>query len=183
MKTICSNCQTENNINSKYCSVCGYKLTIIETENISSKDENLKNVKPKNKFDLKTIAGFVFGFVVMFYVTQSLLKPSIDEELAKVASELNKTCPMNVDESTMLKNAVALPNKTLQYNYLLIGITKSEVKIDTMRKYFFPGILESVKSSPAMKGFRERKVTFNYYYMDKNGEFVMEYKIKPEMYQ
>ena len=183
MKITCSNCQTENDGNSKYCSICGYQLPIVENQNAETAVEQVKVAKPKRKFDLKTFIGFIIGFIVMFFVTQSLFKPSIDKQLVEIASELNKTCPMNIDEYTMLKNVVALPNKTIQYNYILIGITKAEVKLDTVKKYVFPGVLQNAKTNPGMKLFRDNKVTLKYYYSDKNGAFVTEYIVKPEMYE
>ncbi|MFV5686791.1 zinc-ribbon domain-containing protein [Flavobacterium sp. GB2R13] len=183
MKTICSNCEAENEINSKYCSVCGYKLPLLENQNAKTEIEEAKITKPKRKFDLKTFLGFIAGFIIMFFVTQSFFKPSIDKQLAEMANEINKTCPMNIDEYTTLKNVVALPNKTVQYNYILVGITKAEVKLDTVKRYVFPGVLQNVKTNPAMKFFRENKVTLNYYYSDKNGEYVTEYIVKPEMYE
>lgn len=185
MKTICSNCQEENNENSKYCSVCGYKLPVLEhdNENLKTEVEQLKATKPKRKFDLKTSIGFIIGFFIMFFVSQSLFKPSIDKQLATIANEMNKTCPVNIDQNTTLKNVAALPNKTLQYNYILTGITKAEVKLDTVKKYLFPSILKNIKTSPDMKLFRDNKVTLDYYYSDKNGVFVTEYIVKPEMYE
>jgi hypothetical protein len=183
MKNICSNCQEENNGNSKYCSICGYKLPILENKNVKTEYEPLHVSKPKRKFDLKTFIGFIIGFVIIFFATQSLFKPSIDKQLVEIASEMNKTCPMNVDEFTILKNVVALPDQTLQYNYILNGITKDEVKLDTVKKYVFPGILQNVKTSPQMKLLRKNKVTLNYYYSDKNGEYVTEYKVEPGMYE
>jgi hypothetical protein len=183
MKNICTNCETENAIDSKYCSICGYKLPIIENQNNEVKNKPKKKITEKKKYDFKTILGFVFGFSVMFFVTQYFFNPSIDKQLMEFANEFNKTCPMNVDENTTLKNVVALPNKTIQYNYILVNITKAEVKLDTVKKYVFPGILQNVKTNPGMKLFRDNKVTLNYYYSDKNGEFVTEYIVKPEMYE
>jgi hypothetical protein len=183
MKNICSNCEAENEITSKYCSVCGYKLPLTENQDAKIEIEQPKATKPKRKFDLKTFIGFIIGFIIMFFVTQSLFKPSFDKQLVEFANEFNKNCPMNLDEYTLLKNVVALPNKTIQYNYTLIGMTKAEVKIDTVKKYVFPALLQNLKSNPDMKFFRENKVTLNYYYSDKNGEFVTQYVVKPEMYE
>lgn len=183
MKTICSNCQAENDASSKYCSVCGFKLPLNENENVVAEVENKKADKPEKKFNLKTSIGFIVGFVVVFFITQSLFKPSIDSQLVDAANELNKNCPMNVDENTTLKNAVALPNKTFQYNYVLVGISKEEVKIDTVKKYIFPRILEDVKKNPQLKSFRDNKVTIKYNYTDFKGEFVTEYVVTPEMYE
>lgn len=183
MKTICSNCEAENEINSKYCSVCGYKLPLLENQNVKTEIEQTQVAKPKRKFDLKTFIGFIVGFIIMFFVTQSFFKPSFDKQLVEFANEFNKNCPMNIDEYTTLKNVVALPNKTVQYNYILVGITIADVKIDTVKKYVFPGVLQNVKSNPEMKFFKDNKVTLNYYYSDKNGEFVTQYVVKPEMYE
>ena len=106
----------------------------------------------------------------MYFVGQQLFKSSIDTKLAEFANQFNKTCPMTIDQYTTLKNVVALPDKTIQYNYILIGINKSEVKLDTVKKYLFPGVLQNAKTNPGMKLFRENKVTINYYYSDQNGE-------------
>lgn len=187
MKTICSNCEAENDINSKYCSVCGFKLPVLEKDAVVPQIEKKKADKPERKFNLKTFLGFVVGFIVMFFLTQFLFKPSsdstIDKQLVEAANQMNKNCPMNVDQNTTLKNAVALPNKTFQYNYVLVGITKADVKIDTVRKYIFPRILEDVRNNPQLKSFRDNKVTIKYNYTDSNGAFVTEYVVKPEMYE
>jgi hypothetical protein len=183
MKNICSNCEAENEINSKYCSVCGYKLPILENQKMKTESEQTKVTKPKRKFDLKTAIGFIVGFIIMFFVTQSFFKPSVDKQLADFASEFNKNCPMNLDEYTTLKNAVALPNKTIQYNYILVGVDKSQINLDTIKKYVYPGVLQNIKTNPDMKLFRDSKVTFNYYYTDKNGVYVDKYVIRPEMYE
>jgi hypothetical protein len=183
MKTICSNCQEENELNSKYCSICGFKLPIIENQNNDTKIE-LREITTKNKkFNLKTFAGFIVGFIIMFLVIQLALKPSIEKQLPEMVIEMNKNCPLKVDEYTTLENIVVLPNKTVQYNHILIGITKAEVNLDTVKKYVYPGILEKVKSHPGMKIFRDNKFTLIYSYNDQNGEFVNKYVIKPEMYE
>ena len=39
------------------------------------------------------------------------------------ASEINKTCPIMVDQYTQLDNALALPDNSFQYNYTLIDIS------------------------------------------------------------
>ena len=89
---------------------------------------------------------------------------------------------MVVDQATTLKNVVALPDNTLQYNY----ISKPYKRRGTTwysAKYYFPVLLQSVKTSPEMNFFRDNKVTINYYYADKNGAFVKNYRITPKMYE
>jgi hypothetical protein len=183
MKTICSNCEAENNLTAKYCSVCGHQLPAVAHDVIPTANTTQQKKAPKQekKFSFKTILGFIIGFVIMFFVSRQVFgSPSMDKQLVEIANQLNKTCPMRVDQYTTLKNVVALPNKTLQYNYIL---TKSQVNTDDAKKSFFPTILENVRTNPDMKLFRDNEVTLKYYYSDKSGEYVMEYKILPEMYQ
>jgi hypothetical protein len=130
---------------------------------------------------IAVVAGGVF-FVVAYVATQNLFKPSFDKTLVEVASEMNKTCPMMVDQETRLDNTVALPGKVLQYNYTLINYSKDEVSADTLIKYIKPGIVNTARTSPDMKSFRENSVTMDYNYKDKDGVFILKISVTPDMY-
>lgn len=123
------------------------------------------------------------GFVVLFFIFQSFFQPSFDKRLVKMTNELNKNCPITISTDLVLKNVTVMSDKTIQYNYAFINLTKAEVKTDTLKKYMFPPILESVKSDPQAKVFRDNKITVNYHYSDKYGTFIINYLIKPEMYK
>lgn len=88
-----------------------------------------------------------------------------------------------VDQFTRLDNSVALPDNSFQYNYTLVEVTKDEVIIDTVKKYIEPNILNTVKTNPDLKFFRDNKTTLIYNYKDMNGEFVHKFSVTPEMYQ
>ncbi len=180
MKKICSNCEEENRIDSKYCSKCGYKLPVVE------KIEEVKvEPLPRKKIavNYKAIIGFIVGFIVMFFLTQRLFNPSIDNQMIEFSNEINRNCPINVDAYTILKNAIVLPNKTFQYNYMLVGVSKEEVNLEILKELVFPPILQNAKTNPDMKIIRDNQVTLKYYYTDENGAFVTEYVVEPEMYE
>lgn len=184
MKNKCFNCENDNNVDAKYCSFCGYKLEVLKDELVcnETKEDLKKENKPKKRFNVKFFFAFIISFLFTFYFSNNFFYPSIDKKIALLADEINKTCPISVDQFTTLKNVVPLPNKTLQYNYILVGITKAEVKMDTVKKYIFPNILENIKTNPQMEEFRKNNINFNYHYVDKNGVFVTDYKVTPEMY-
>ena len=46
MKNICSNCETENQLDLKYCSNCGHKMPVAENENPNI--EPIKKRLPKS---------------------------------------------------------------------------------------------------------------------------------------
>ncbi len=144
--------------------------------------ENNKTQTKKKKI-ITVIAFMIIFFSTYFGVQQFFSKPTFDKELVKVANEINKICPWRVDQYMILDNVTVLPKKTIQYNYTIVDRTKSEVNLDTVKKYIFTGILENIKNNPDMKLYRENKVTFNYYYKDKNGVFVCKYVVNPEMYK
>jgi len=182
---ICTNCEAENKTNQKYCKLCGYELPKPKAETL---DSQVQNPMPATTDKWKKVIGSFVGvaaFGLSFWAVQYFFfsPPSFDKVMMQAASELNKTCPVMVDQYTRLDNAVALPVNSLQYNYTLVDALKSEVNLDTVKKYIEPGIINNVKTNPDMKIYRDHKTTFIYYYRDKNGEFVLKLSVTPDMYQ
>lgn len=139
-----------------------------------------KNTRKKT---IGTIAGIVAFGLSYFAVQQIFFKPvTFDKAMMEAASELNKTCPIMVDSETRLDNAAALPDNMFQYNYTLVNLDKSEVNLDTVKKYFEPGLINNIKTNPALKAYRDNKVTMAYNYSDKNGVFVLKIKVTPDLY-
>ena len=181
----CPNCSADNLANSKYCSRCGQTLPTIT---IQSPPDNI--IQPtivaqgKNKKSLISIAGIIVFGLSYFAVQHFFFKPaSFDKAMMAAASELNKTCPIMVDQETRLDNAVALPDNAFQYNYTLVNMENTEVNPDTLKKYIEPGIINNVKTSPDLKIYRDNKTTMLYNYRDKNGVFILKLSVTPEMYQ
>ena len=185
METVkCTNCETNNTTNSKYCSSCGHELPKQHAEKTESQVQQL-TIKPDRKKKLTGAIVSIIAFGLSYYAVQQIFlkPPSLDKVMMQAASELNKTCPIMVDQYTRLDNAVALPDNSFQYNYTLVNLTKGEVNLDTVKKYVEPGILNNVKTNPDMKIYRDNKTTMIYYYKDKNGEFVHKFSVTPDMYQ
>ena len=136
-----------------------------------------------NKKIVGTIIGIVVGFLIAFVAIQFFFKaPTFDNTLMQSASELNKTCPVMVDQETRLDNAIALPNKVFQYNYTLVNIVKDSVDVNSFEEIMKPTILNVVKTNPDLKSFRDNKVTMCYNYNDMNGVFVTKISITPDLY-
>ena len=139
--------------------------------------------KGKSKKIIGTIVGILAFGLSYVAVQQLFFKPvTFDKAMMEAASELNKTCPVMVDEETRLDNAMALPDNIFQYNYTLINLDKSQVNIDTVKKYIEPGLINNVKTNPDLKVYRENKVTMAYNYKDKNGVFILKINVTPELY-
>lgn len=138
--------------------------------------------KGKRKKIIGTIV-VILAFGLAYFGAQQLFKaPSFDKAMMEAASELNESCPIMVDQDTRLDNAVALPDNIFQYNYTLVNLDKSEVNIDTAKKYLEPGLINNVKTNPDLKAYRDNKVTMAYNYRDKNGVFVLKINVTPDLY-
>ena len=184
-KVICSNCGEDNSSSNKYCAGCGYELPKDETAKIEAQTLQLEKEKKEKKAKLKERVVYAVTFAIAFFAVQQIFfrPPSFDKQMNTIASELNKTCPMMVDQNTRWDNAMAMSDNTFLYTYTLINHSKSEVNLDTVKKYIEPFLINSVKSSPELKLFRDHKTTMVYNYRDKNGVFVVKFAVTPEMYQ
>tara|TARA_R110000868_G_scaffold4211_2_gene26431 strand:- start:36336 stop:36899 length:564 start_codon:yes stop_codon:yes gene_type:complete len=185
-KVNCSHCGTDNSKMAKYCSGCGFDLPKVEVEINAPAVAPKKQIK-KLDFKKKILIAIVtiIAFCISYFGTQYLFsqKASFNEEMIDVASELNKNCPIMIDEETRLDNTVALTNTIFQYNYTLVHMVKSEVSTEELEAYIKPILINNIKSNPEMKLFRDHKVTLNYAYKDKNGVFVLQLKITPALYE
>lgn len=112
-----------------------------------------------------------------------LSEETFSEFLQKVSEEINKKCPMTVDKDTRLDNAVVLSDNTIQYNYTWVNLEKETTDIQNIEENFAPILLKDVKTNPGLKIFRDKNVTLSYYYKDKNGNFVYNYKVTPDLYK
>lgn len=181
-KVKCTHCQTDNPVNSKYCSRCGYELPKVQTDNLNTPTP--QTAPNKKRLSIKGMIGVAIGVGTMIAVQQIFFKtPSYDKEMMEVASELNKSCPIMVDEITRLDNTIALPNNTFQYNYTLVNTDKATLDTADMKNYLTPTIINFVKTNPQMKIQRDHKTTVNYYYKDKSGQYLFTVSVTPDKYE
>ncbi|MBK7762091.1 MAG: hypothetical protein IPI46_01805 [Bacteroidetes bacterium] len=157
---------------------------------------------------LMIIAGIV-GFAIMIFMLVRIFsgkqnKPTYDDSESKhdtppktvenestdyslvlnqAASEVNKSCPMMIDQETRLDNAVALPTNIFQYNYTLINYSIQDIPdLNALKNNMSPSIINTVKSNPDLKIYRDMKVTMTYNYNDRDGIFLFKIPVTPEMY-
>ncbi len=136
-----------------------------------------------NKTTVATIVGLAVGITVYFLVKQLVFAPpSFDEAMMEAASTLNESCPVMVDQDTRLDNAFALPENVFQYNYTLVNLIKDSIDVKAFEDYMQPMILNTVKSNPDLKIYRDNKTTMAYHYKDMNGVFITKISITADLY-
>ena len=195
-KVICTHCKTENSSKAKYCIECGFELPKIIKEVVPEVQTTVKPKKKRKYVSLLVIISLiVITLSVLGYFTyQKLVENKVFETIENVintaknplqliANEMNKSCPMMVDEETRL-DKVTLPSKTVfQYNYTLINYEKTEIDTVKIKNSLEQNIIRLTKTNPQMQYQRENNVTMNYIYNDKNGDYLMSIIITPELYK
>lgn len=195
-KVICTHCKTENSSKAKYCIECGFELPKIIKEVVPEVQTTVKPKKKRKYVSLLVIISLiVITLSVLGYFTyQKLVENKVfatienvintaKNPLQLIANEMNKSCPMMVDEETRL-DKVTLPSKTVfQYNYTLINYEKTEIDTVKIKSNLEQNIIQLIKTNPQMEYQRQNKVTMNYIYNDKNGDYLMSIIITPELYK
>ena len=123
------------------------------------------------------------GVLVILLVKHCFSGSTHEKELLDVAYEINSSCPVMIDEDTRLDSACVFPNKTLQYKYTMVKVLKDSIDIPILHANLESAILNSVKTNPELKFYRDNNVTMIYYYQDKIGRLVTIIKITPDQYR
>lgn len=143
-------------------------------------------MKTQKYFRNKKILSLIFGvlaFLFIFYRIQKNTAENIVIELNQTVEELNKITPLKIDEFTRLDSVSSFKRKSLTYYYTLLQVNKSEVNIDSIKNYFKPNIIKSVKNSNELKVYKKNNISMNYLYYDLNGEFITAIEVNPELYK
>jgi len=132
-----------------------------------------------------TITAIVTGLIFYFGVQHLMApdKPDFEQEMVKIAADINQRCPLMMDAATRLDNVVAIPGKTFQYNITLLNVDVEHVVPDSMKAFITPRIIKNIKTNPDLEQQRQNQVTMSYLYKDKQGTSMFKVVITPEMYQ
>ncbi|MFC3159643.1 hypothetical protein ACFOEQ_14985 [Chryseobacterium arachidis] len=94
--------------------------------------------------------------------------------------------PQILSDGVRLDSVSAQPGKTLRYSYTLTDDVKENVtpeEIEAFKSEAKVGALKIIKTSAEIKEFRDRDVTMEYFYYDKNGKPTTDFKITPSEYK
>lgn len=105
--------------------------------------------------------------------------------LVSDANELNSQCPIMIDKETRLDNAQPMTKEnTIRYNYTFVSRVKDAfTDLPKVKERMSPGLINMVKTNPDLEVYRQHKVTLEYYYKDKNGEYLFDITVTPDLYE
>lgn len=107
-------------------------------------------------------------------------------EVENVATTMNKSMPIKVDEQTIATKVEYLEkeNKLIFY-YELTKLTKGEKtnkEIESILQNLKNAQLKFVKNNPNNDAYIKARVIFEYIYTDKNKDIFCSYRIEPNEY-
>ena len=126
----------------------------------------------------------VVSFVILIIVVLGCKtkQKSKYEFLKTVSTDVNKKCPMQVDSVLTLENTIAHPIATFRYNYTLKYDTV-KYDIHEFERTLKKTTLNTVRTSPDAKMFRDMYATLEYNFSDTMGNYLFLIIIKPEDYK
>ena len=115
------------------------------------------------KTSLGSVVGIILGTIIYQLISNFVFAPpTFDEQLMKISSEINKSCPFMVDQDTRLDNTMGGPGKSITYHYTLVNYLEEDINSDELRKYITPQLINNIKTNDDMKTFRENEVSLKY---------------------
>lgn len=99
---------------------------------------------------------------------------SYETQLHLLSEEINKDCPIQVDQQTRLDNTEIVGKNEFRYHYTLTNLVKGNFDETDLKKYLTEQILANLRESEGMKVFRDHSTRLSYHYKDRNGEYLFE---------
>lgn len=141
-----------------------------------------------NQISQKRRKVYIFLALIVFLTTALVVKKFYNREspyekqLHMLSEEINKGCPMQVDQMTRLDNTEIVSKNEFRYNYTLVNLEKGNFDEADLKQYLTGQILTNIKESEGMRIFREQKTRLSHHYKDKNGQPLFELSFGEEDY-
>lgn len=107
----------------------------------------------------------------------------LNKELNKMAYNLNKEAPAQLDENTLFMRAEVDSDNTFKYIYKIINTTQVIELMDEMEAQTKANISEAFRINPDLKIFTDNNVVIEYVYTDEDDVVIRTIKITPEDYK
>ncbi|MBK6523882.1 MAG: hypothetical protein IPG08_17110 [Sphingobacteriaceae bacterium] len=143
----------------------------------------MAEISEKQK-ELPRVILFVAILIVLLFIRFSVFgkEKDFDKIMKYTATELNKTCPQQIDNDTRLDSASIHENKTFRYNYTCLNFNKDSMDVEMFAMSVKPAMINNAKSNPDLQLFRDNNVILEYYFRDELGKFMTRVEIVPAEY-
>lgn len=140
-------------------------------------------VQKKNK-SRKILLGIASFFILSAIIREGIImmRPTIDDNLVKIANEINSHAPIIIDNNTQLNNVTALPGRVIVYNYALINTDPSQIDTTYFIRTSKESMINRLSTFPQAKYFRENNIQLQLTFTDDKNRYLCRFSIAPGEY-
>lgn len=107
----------------------------------------------------------------------------LHRDLVKIADNLNKSAPAQLDDHTTFLGADVTETNVFQYRYQIINTPNPQSMMQAVEEQTRNNIKEAFQLNPDLKIFTVNKVNIDYIYTDSVGNVVKTIHITPKDYK
>lgn len=96
----------------------------------------------------------------------------VNQKLFVIAKEINKKCPIAIDENTRMDSATVFNEYMITYHYSINTVSNKDVDLAKFKASMQLAMDEKYKTDPQLKIYRDNKIAIAYDYKDKTGDFL-----------
>ncbi len=97
---------------------------------------------------------------------------TVNDNLFAVAKEINKKCPMSVDENTRMDSATVYNEFMITYHYTIHSVSNKDVDLKKFKSSMETAMNAKYKTDNQLAVYRDNKIAIAYDYKDKVGNFL-----------
>ncbi len=97
---------------------------------------------------------------------------TVNDNLFAVAKEINKKCPMSVDENTRMDSATVYNEFMITYHYTIHSVSNKDVDLAKFKTSMETTMNAKYKTDNQLAVYRDNNIAIAYDYKDKNGGFL-----------
>lgn len=129
------------------------------------------------------IKSIILLLSIVLFVGCSNKKKELNIELNKIATELNNSAPVQLDNNTLFLGAEVTPENVFKYKYKIINSDNPSELVQKMEYQTRENIKEAFRINPQLQIFTENNVEIHYIYTDSLGEILKTIEITPKDYK
>ncbi len=97
---------------------------------------------------------------------------AVNDNLFAVAKEINKKCPMPIDENTRMDSVTVYNEFMITYHYTVHTVNSKNVDLKKFKSSMETAMNAKYKTDPQLAIYRDNKIAIAYDYKDKVSNFL-----------
>lgn len=122
-------------------------------------------------------------FFSLLMIQCSSADKELHEKLMQMATELNESAPVPLDQYTRFEEATVTPDNVFRYRYTVMNSNNPDSLLENRSQTLLKNIKTMFSTNADLRIFTENDVVIEYIYTDENNSNLRTIRINPEDYQ